>query len=426
MWRRIAGADMTHECWATIADIEQVLADWLAHGADDGAHLSPHVAGGTSGVALFFAYLHAAKGDDAAADRALHALALSNEALAAQQLLPDLYSGFAGVGWVLAHLTRELFEGDGDLALEIDDALRQLLSEGSEHTPFELIGGLAGYGSYLVERFPHAGSAELLDRVITLLDSSRDASGVWFSHPEWLPEWQRELMPRGHHNLGVAHGIPGVIGFLAAAQNAGVRDPRIARMVDDAVPWILAQKGIWPGSLFPSHVPPDAEPRQTRTAWCYGDLGVAAVLQSAALAFERPEWSDEAIAIARVAARRPVVHTKVADAGLCHGATGVAHLFNRLHQATGDAELRDAARRWYRIALNMRQPRKGLAGFLSWYESMIPGEGGSWRGEPGFLSGIAGIGLALLAAVTDVEPSWDRVMVVSVPPRVAIRGALAS
>lgn len=419
MWQRIAGADLTRDCRSTIADIERVLAEWIAK---DDAQLSPHVAGGTSGVALFFAYLHAAGGNDAAADRALRALELSSAAVATQQLLPSLYSGFAGVGWVLAHLTRELFEGDADLALEIDDVLRQMLSDTTLHVPFELIGGLAGYGSYLVERAPNA---ELLDRVITLLDSSRDANGVWFSHPDWLPEWQRELMPRGHHNLGVAHGIPGVIGFLAAAQNAGVRDPRLRQMAEDAVPWVLAQKGIWPGSLFPSHVPPDSEPRQTRTAWCYGDLGVAAVLQSAAHAFERSEWSDEAVAIARVAARRPVVDTKVADAGLCHGATGVAHLFNRIYQATGDVELRDAALRWYRIALDMRVPGKGLAGFLSWYESLRPGEAG-WRGEPGFLTGIAGIGLALLAAVTDVEPAWDRVMMASVPPRADVSGALAS
>jgi lantibiotic modifying enzyme len=427
MWQRIAGADLTRDCWTTIADIEHVLTEHLTRGAEDGTHLQAHVAGGTSGIALFFAYLHAAGGNDQAGDRALAALELSSGAIAEQQALPDLYSGFAGVGWVLAHLTRELFEGDGDLPLEIDGALRQLLSVVTEHPPFELVGGLAGYGSYLVERLPHAGGAELLDRVVGLLESSRDANGAWFSHPSWLPEWQRELMPRGHYNLGVAHGIPGVIGFLAAARKAGVRDRRVARLATDAVTWVLAQKGIWPSSLFPSHIPPDSEPRQTRTAWCYGDLGVSAVLLSAAQAFERSDWRDEALAIARVAARRSFEDTKVSDAGLCHGATGIAHLFNRIYQATGDEELRDAARRWYRIALDMRRSGQGLAGFLSWYESMRPGESGSWRGEPGFLTGIAGIGLALLAAVTDVEPSWDRVMGVGVPPRLtAEHGEIAS
>lgn len=423
MWQPIAGAELTRDCRTAIAEIEQVLAASIA---DEDTQLQPHIASGTSGIALFFAYLHAAGNDDAA-DRVVEALQRSSSALAGQRMLPTLYSGFAGVGWVFVHLTRELFEGDDDLAVEIDVALRHLLGEITEDPPFELVGGLAGYGSYLVERLPNAGAAELLDRIIGLLDAARDANRVWFSAPELLPEWQRELMPRGHHNLGVAHGIPGVIGFLSAAWRAGVRDPRVARMVNDAVTWVLAQKGIWPSSLFPSHIPPDAEPRQTRTAWCYGDLGVAAVLLSAAQTFERSDWRDEALAIARVAARRSFEDTRVSDAGLCHGATGVAHLFNRIHQATGEVELREAALRWYRVALDMRQPGQGLAGFLSWYESMRPGEAGSWRGDAGFLSGIAGIGLALLAAITDVEPSWDRVMVVSVPPRADVnQGVIAS
>ena len=38
-----------------------------------------------------------------------------------------------------------------------------------------------------------------------------------------------------------------------------------------------------------------------------------------------------------------------------------------------------------------------------------------WRDEPGFLTGAAGIGLALLAALFPVEPAWDRVLLASIP-----------
>lgn len=40
-----------------------------------------------------------------------------------------------------------------------------------------------------------------------------------------------------------------------------------------------------------------------------------------------------------------------------------------------------------------------------------------WRVDPGFLTGAAGIGLALLAAVAPVKPEWDRLLLVSIPPR---------
>lgn len=412
MWQKIASADASRDYWSTIADIEQSLVEHLARQAEE-EWAPPHVSGGAAGVALFFAYLHAADGRSEAADRALEALDLSMTALSRRQLQPALYSGFSGIGWVVAHLTRELFEGDGDLALEVDGALRQLLSDVNEKPPFELLGGLAGYGTYVVERFPTADVSDLLARIVELLDASRDETGTWFTQPGWLPDWQRELMPRGYHNLGVAHGIPGVIGFLAGAKRAGCDDGRVVLLAEDAVRWLLAQKGTWPSSVFPAHLPPDADPRPTRTAWCYGDLGVAAVLLSAARSFHREEWEEEALAIARAAARRSVEETKVTESGLCHGAVGLAHLFNRIYQTTGDVEMHDAAQAWYRRAIDMRRPGKGLAGFLGWADTPgRPGEG-EWRGEPGFLSGVAGIGLALLAAVTEIEPAWDRVMVVS-------------
>ena len=415
MWESIAGADTRRECWSTIEEIEQGLAGYL--GSGDAA--LDDVTGGYAGAALFYAYLHAASANDGAADRALEAIDRSTSALAERQLLPALYSGFLGVGWVVTHLTRDLFDGDAGLAGEIDDALRQLLTNVEDRLTFELIYGLAGYGTYLVERLPDPGAAALLDRVLDLLEESRDASGVWHTDPGWMSPWQREQMPHGCYNLGVAHGIPGVIGFLAAAKREGVDDPRLERFADDAVQWTLARKWDSPSSLFPAFIPVGGEPYPTRTAWCYGDLGVAAVLLSAAQSFGRDDWKREALAIARIAARRSPEEAMVRDAGLCHGSTGIAHLVNRMAQASGDQELRDAAERWYRVALDMRRPGQGIAGLLSWVDVTENGKtvGWQWKSEPGFLSGVAGIGLGLLAAVTDFEPAWDRVLLVAIPPR---------
>lgn len=407
MWTPITDSP---DAWTTIHAIEHALVDY-----DVTARRDPGMAGGDAGIALFLAYLHASGASETAGDHALSMLGASLDSLPEHHLLPTLYSGFFGIGWVVAHLTRELFEGDADAASEVDEALRRVLAESNGCAPFELIGGLAGYGTYLVERLPDPRAAELLEQLVHKLTISRDPSGVWFSDPAWLPEWQRELMPRGYHNLGVAHGIPGVIGFLASAWREGFRDPRMPRLAEDAIRWLLAQRrNSLEGSVFPSQIPPDGEPRPTRTAWCYGDLGIAAVLLSAAQSFARDDWRDEAMSIARIAARRPFEETKTADVGLCHGATGIAHLFNRIHQSTRDEEMRAAAQTWFRRALAMRRPDVGIAGFQSWL--IVPPGGGQWIDDRGFLTGAAGIGLALLAAVSDVEPLWDRVMLVAVPP----------
>jgi hypothetical protein len=138
---------------------------------------------------------------------------------------------------------------------------------------------------------------------------------------------------------------------------------------------------------------------------------VAVALFKAGRAAGAPSWVGVGVALARAAARRRDPETtEVRDATLCHGAAGLAHLFNRLYQATGDPRLREAALHWAERTLEMRRPDEGVGGFRAWRAGSPEG-----RSDPGFLTGAAGIGLALLAAATPVEPAWDRVLLASLP-----------
>lgn len=67
------------------------------------------------------------------------------------------------------------------------------------------------------------------------------------------------------------------------------------------------------------------------------------------------------------------------------------------------------ARTWYEHTLSMRRPGHGVGGFS--YPSAR--QDGRPRRDGGFLTGASGIGLALLAAVSDRDPSWDRVLLLS-------------
>jgi hypothetical protein len=112
-------------------------------------------------------------------------------------------------------------------------------------------------------------------------------------------------------------------------------------------------------------------------------------------------------------ATRSFAESGVLDAGICHGAAGVAHIFNRLYQATGDEELGDAARRWYRQLLTMRRPGEGIAGFPA--RNHVDGRD-VWIADDSVLMGASGVGLVRLAAVTELEPAWDRALLCGVPP----------
>lgn len=119
-------------------------------------------------------------------------------------------------------------------------------------------------------------------------------------------------------------------------------------------------------------------------------------------------WDREALALARHAARRGCADSGMVDAGLRQGAAGTAHLGNRLFHATGERLFADAARAGFGCLLGMRRPDEGIGGFK--IQLLDEQERPVWTDDPGFLNGAAGIGLALLAAISSVEPAWDRLL----------------
>ncbi len=382
---------------------------------------------GQSGQALFWAYLALARDDHQAADFAEACLEAALEEVASAVLPVGLYGGFTGAAWVDQHLGRVFFDsGDGveDSLEEIDRAVLAALRQEPWRQDYDLIRGLVGLGVYALERLPRPLAAECLERVVHHLAASAvetDAGVTWLTGPELLLPIQRREHPRGHYNAGVAHGVPGAIAVLAAACGAGIAASEAKPLLDGAVRWLLGARLPTNGSgqlaSFPTAVVAGAESESepTRLAWCYGDPGIAACLLAAARAAGDDALEAEAVAIARAVAVRQLEGTGVADPGLCHGSAGLGHLFNRIYQATGEEVFADVARYWFRVTLDWKPPRESATGFVTWVP--VSEQDMEWQEIGGFLTGVAGIGLALVAATSPVPPDWDRVLLSAIPPR---------
>ena len=422
-WRPILEGELAERVRETIEQIGAALPGAPAVSPYSEAPGEPAtLAGGNAGHAIFYSYLAQAWNREDLAAQAEGFLDQAVEALANEPMGASLYGGFAGVAWSAQHLQGRLYESEEgeDPNEEIDGALSELLAHPWSET-YDLIGGLVGFCVYALERIDRPSARLCLERAIDRLDDlaerQEDGKISWFTPPEQLPDHQRETSPNGYYNLGVAHGVPGVVAVLAGACAAGVAVEKARPLLEGAVTWLLAHQlpeGM--GSRYGYTVSPGVEDRHpSRVAWCYGDLGLAAALACAARAVGRPDWEAEAIAIAAGSAARPEEEAGVRDAGLCHGAVGNAHIFNRFYQATGDERFKAAAASWYAKALDLRQPGEGIAGFRSWFGGFQSGP--DWIASKGFLEGAAGVGLGLLAAISEIEPEWDRVLCVAVPPK---------
>ena len=388
--------------WSPIVErarISPVLAD-IAAAID--AHPREHH-GELADYAVVRGYLDSDGAVPDPDDRAGGALIAAIEQLAQQGGTAALYGGAARVGWTVAH---HASGDDADAACKaIDDVLvRQL--EGWTRD-YDLISGLVGFGVYALER-GDAGAA-VASAVVTGLEASM-AHG-WLTEPELLPAHQRETAPNGYVNLGLAHGIPGVIAILAQFCQRGFEPQRSRVVLDSALRRLLDGSPRRERGRFVAWQPAD-HTASTRLAWCYGDLGVAAALLGAGLAIDHDEARTEGLAVALDCAGRTPQQALISDAGICHGAAGIAHLFNRMAQATGESALRGAAVAWIDRTLAMRSELP-LAGF----PANLPEDDGKPRLMPDatLLTGAGGVALVLHAACSEIEPAWDRLLLVDMP-----------
>lgn len=315
--------------------------------------------------------------------------------------------GGARIGWTIAHLASA--EVADDRCARLDHML--LHATAGWIGDYDLMNGLVGFGVYALER-GEAGRA-LAVRVLDRLERCATGHGeglAWFTSPDLLPAKHLEAAPDGYWNLGIPHGIPGAIALLARYVAHGIEPARARALLDGAVTFVRSVPSPRAGGRFPPWLP-NHKPISTRLAWCYGDLGVAAALIGAGIHAREPAWRREGLALAHACAARTLAEAHFHDASLCHGAAGIAHVFHRMARATRDQTLAIAARAWIVETLRM-QSNVPIAGYPRVFEAA-----GELRYEEDatLLTGCTGVALALHGAISEVEPRWDRLLLLDLP-----------
>ena len=381
----------------------------------------PSLGRGQAGLALLYTWLARTRRTPQADVLAWQHLDQAIEAVSTQAMDASLYGGFPGVAWA-AELVDHLLDPDAeDRSEAVDDALLRLLSRANLWpAPHDLVVGVTGLGVYALQRYPRPLAIECLRRVVERLRerAQHDEHGLyWWTPPAGILNREaQEQYPSGRADLGVAHGVAGAIALLGGICGAGVEQATARPLLEGAVRWLLAHSvPTEAGPTFPIWVAPGFQPSPARCAWCYGDPGIAAALLMAARGVGDAGWEQAAVALACRAAERPASETGVVDASFCHGAAGLAHLYNRMYQATGEPKLGRATLYWLQRMLGFYRRARDAGD--SWVRgNWDPGERERWTWTGiELVEGAAGVALVLLAAATPVEPTWDRMFLVSAP-----------
>jgi len=416
-WTPVLHGDLSDRAWTAVDDIADCIfsgdyPEVNVHGRRHRGYENP----------LLYAYLSLGKHNSLWADRAVERLnsEIERAPLLGQQF--GLFGGLCGLAWVVEHVSDLLGEDaaegppDTDPVADVDLAVLQTLKRAPWSGPYDLVSGLVGFGAYFLERLPRqsaiSGIAEIIDRIEA--QSQVTEEGItWHSSPELLPDWQRKVCPQGYFNMGVAHGIPGILYFLNEVARREL-DQRAWGLLDNGMNWFMRRRRPEGSLSWFSGWVAEGQNSDSRLTWCYGDLGILSIFIQISLTWDNPKWKDFAARLLDHCLAWPPHLAGVNDAPLCHGSVGIAHCFNRIYHTVGDERCRDTAVSWFERTLAMREPGAGVGGYKAYTRPDLDGPV-VWESSAAFLDGSMGIALALLSGLTPLEPQWDRMLLLSAP-----------
>lgn len=378
------------------------------------------------GIGLLFGQLHQCfpnRGWDGVAHQYLALAAQSLEDPSFPLESPGLFGGLAGICFAAQYLSQggaRYHRLRTTLDVLLADQVHTLGSaslviDGVGPGDYDLISGVTGIGAYLLAHTDTDTRASALDLVLNrlLFLSTFHEGQLRFSiSPHKQPtDRHREQFPDGYTDCGMAHGVPGPLSLLAlvALHNGASADlyGAIRRLAD----WIINYQtrdawGItWPYTILPDGTS-DGDGSSYRNAWCYGSAGVARALWLAGRALSDPNLQLLACETLRAVQARPVAGRGIPSPILCHGVAGLLQIAMRFANETGDEGFRVMACDLTDQLLELFDPHSAFG-----FRDLEPD--GRQIDSPSLLDGATGIALALLAAATDIEPSWDRMLLLS-------------
>lgn len=325
---------------------------------------------------------------ESAASHLRHAMDVFDRA----PLSSSLYRGITGLGWAIQNFSCPELIGDTSELLEDLDSL---LAEGIEVTNnpnVDIINGIAGIGIYGLSRGSDSESSSELWRQLFLCFKS--VIDPWRIGDANAPD-------SVFNNLGVAHGIPGLLLVTAEAARRGHLPQQSTDWVNSAMDRLWESHRVYGSRLgFPAR---HSASQEARLAWCYGSLGLASLFLVGAML--KPENKDRFLHLVNAAIEQ---HDEAAhgfrDASVCHGYAGAALAFSHFSQSIFVDEalrirLQERALRCGTVSVGLEQRSVGAGHFTFWTRD-------GFKPSTSLLEGSCGVAMANVAASTRQHKRW--------------------
>lgn len=309
----------------------------------------------------------------------------------------------------LLHNTNLITDEDID-SIEEDsiEFFLDLISVTADRKEYDLFTGLIGLGIYFIEIKKFDAAAKIVYQ-IDHLKHEKNQTFFWIDHI---------VKEDNIIDLGLAHGQPSIISFLAECYHKGCEKETCAKLIRGSVNFLneLYEENKDSQFIFPSKINIATGEKQLseRLAWCYGDLGVAISIWKAYTVLQDEDLKAMCHSIilnlSKVKADKSGVFysqkNECIDTGICHGTSGISHIFNKFHRIFQQPELKEAHDYW--MSLTLQQLEKGAK-----FPYNIKND--EWVEHTGLLEGISGVGMVLLDyKYPEKARDWDKIYLMNI------------
>ncbi|MCL1052257.1 lantibiotic biosynthesis protein, partial [Shewanella abyssi] len=217
---------------------------------------------------------------------------------------------------------------------------------------------------YAARRLKRSSDPRLYEKIIThyeaLAIQVNEQQLSWPQASHSVFRLNTENLDEIEFNLGLAHGVPGIIAAILPALAIPQLEKRVQTLLTHSCNWLIEQQITTEEREvgFPCSVGSDSI---ARLGWCYGDLPIALTLARVGRDLKLDRLIEAARHIAIRTSKRTADDGSIFDAGLCHGSSGLIIMFQLLNEILDEPELEQAALRWLDFTLQ-RFTESGLAG----------------------------------------------------------------
>lgn len=237
-----------------------------------------------------------------------------------------------------------------------------------------------------------------------------DSNGIFWRSPypfHAIADYEKTV------NLGIPHGSCGIMLFLLKCCD-------VYRIYDDLQPllkgyveWLLhrMQKDDKKLLYFYSDYPTGTG----KLGWCYGDQAIAFTLLRYSETFNDGPSKKKAFELIDQMSLKLIDQSGLRyysdygyyyDVRICHGTFSAAYMFKKMYDICKDEKLNILANEWIDISL------QNLDIYLNQYNTIVEKEKNNTNIDTslGFLNGLSGVGLALIAFLDPKLSSWDKLL----------------